>query len=78
MFHISCLHEFGSNNKKGIASIFDFLVFSPYYTVKDTLTIYFSFFVISIFVFFLPDILGHSLNYELANILVTPSHIVPE
>lgn len=25
-----------------------------------------------------PDLLGHSDNYNLANPLVTPSHIVPE
>ena len=25
-----------------------------------------------------PDLLGHSDNYNLANALVTPSHIVPE
>lgn len=78
MFHISCLHEFGSNNKKGIPSILDFIMFSPYYTLKDTLSVYFSFLVLSIIIFFLPDILSHSLNYEIANILVTPAHIVPE
>ena len=30
------------------------------------------------FLFFLPEALGHSDNYIMANPLVTPSHIVPE
>jgi len=35
-------------------------------------------FVFSLFVFFYPNVLGHSDNYIPANPLVTPAHIVPE
>jgi len=34
--------------------------------------------IISIFVFFYPNYLGHSDNYIPANPLVTPAHILPE
>jgi len=30
------------------------------------------------FIFVSPDMLGHPDNYQLANFLVTPAHIVPE
>lgn len=48
------------------------------FTLKDlfSLVILFLFFFYIIFV--LPDLLGHSDNYILANFLSTPSHIVPE
>ena len=78
ILHILCLHEFGSNNKTCIVSILDGVPFSPYYTIKDAITIFLGFFIISVLIFFIPDILGHVLNYDLANFLTTPPHIVPE
>jgi ubiquinol-cytochrome c reductase cytochrome b/c1 subunit len=34
--------------------------------------------VFAVFVFFAPNYMGHAINYEEANPLVTPAHIVPE
>jgi len=78
LIHISILHESGSTNPLGIPSIYENIPFTPYYTLKDGLSIL----VILIFILYInykyPDILGHTINYQIANFLVTPSHIVPE
>lgn len=76
--HITFLHEHGSNNPVGILSNADKSPFAPYYIVKDLYGTLLFFIFFSIFVFFLPNKLGHSDNYILANPLVTPAHIVPE
>lgn len=78
IMHISFLHEFGSSNRIGIPFFYDRVPFSPYYVLKDA----FSIIIFLIFFFFIisvsPDLLGHSLNFEIANFLITPTHIVPE
>jgi hypothetical protein len=55
----------------------DTLPFHPYYTMKDAFAIV-VFLMFFAFVFFAPNYLGHADNYEEANPLVTPAHIVPE
>jgi len=76
--HLALLHKDGSNNPLGINTNTDNIPFYPYFYVKDL----FSFFVLvlmfSFFVFFYPNVLGHSDNYIPANPLSTPAHIVPE
>ena len=80
ILHIWSLHLPGSNNPTGVdvKSEKDTLPFHPFYTAKDGwfaaafLTVY------CLFVFFLPDSLGHPDNYIPANPLSTPAHIVPE
>jgi quinol-cytochrome oxidoreductase complex cytochrome b subunit len=52
--------------------------FSPYYTTKDLLGMVGFIAFTSLFIFFAPNVLGHSDNYLPANPLVTPPHIVPE
>lgn len=76
--HILLLHEFGSNNPLGVDFYPDAAYLTPYYTVKDLLSIVFFFLFFSIFVYFVPNLLGHPDNYIPANPLVTPAHIVPE
>jgi len=78
IIHIAAVHQDGSNNPLGISSITDKISFFPYFVLKDLLgfipfLIFFSFFV-----FFYPNVLGHSDNYIEANPMVTPEHIVPE
>ena len=76
--HIIFLHEDGSNNPLGIRASVDQLPFTPYSTFKDLFTIIgFSIFF-GFFVYFMPNLLGHSDNYIPANPMVTPPHIVPE
>lgn len=76
--HLFFLHEFGSNNPLGFACPLDTTPFSPYYVLKDTFSIILILFFICLIIFLAPDLLGHTDNYERANFLVTPSHIVPE
>jgi len=76
--HIIALHDAGANNPLGVDSNIDKIPFHPYYTFKDVFG--FGMFAIffAYFVFFDPNLLGHSDNYIPANPLVTPPHIQPE
>jgi quinol-cytochrome oxidoreductase complex cytochrome b subunit len=80
ILHIWALHVPGNNNPLGIdvKSPQDTVPFHPYYTVKDSF--YLALFVMLFMwlTFFAPEFLGHPLNNEPANPLVTPPHIVPE
>ncbi len=78
--HIWALHVPGNNNPTGVSvkSKDDVVPFHPYYTVKDGFAIVVFLILLSWFVFFAPDALGHADNYVQANPLQTPNHIVPE
>ena len=76
--HIIALHTHGSNNPNGIGSSSDRYSMHPYFTFKDLVTIFFFFLVLSIIVFYYPNLLGHSDNYIPANPMQTPASIVPE
>ena len=78
--HIIALHKVGSNNPVGIdlALKKEKIPFHPYYTIKDFFGFGVFFIIFGIFVFFLPNSLGHPNNYIPADPLVTPEHIVPE
>jgi ubiquinol-cytochrome c reductase cytochrome b subunit len=76
--HVIALHEHGSNNPNGVASNGDRIAFHPYFIFKDLVTIFAFFLVLSIVVFFYPNLLGHSDNYIPADPMVTPASIVPE
>ncbi len=78
--HIWALHVPGNNNPTGVSvkSGQDTVPFHPYYTLKDGFAIVVFLLFFAFWVFFRPDYLGHAINYEPANPLVTPAHIVPE
>jgi len=76
--HLIALHTHGSNNPNGISSNGDRYAFHPYYIFKDLITIFLFFLVLSILVFYYPNLLGHSDNYIPANPMQTPASIVPE
>ena len=78
--HLVALHTHGSNNPLGIDSKGpqDSIPFHPYYTVKDMFGLMVFLIFFSIFVFYLPDVLGDPQNYIPANPLQTPPDIVPE
>lgn len=79
LIHISLLHLDGSNNPTGIDSpAVDKIDFTPYFYVKDLFGFFLFILFFGIFVFFFPNMLGHSDNYINANPMVTPPHIVPE
>lgn len=76
--HIVILHISGSNNPLGIRSVNDYIQFHPYFSVKDIFSVVIFIIFFSIFLFFYPNLLGHTDNYIPANAMVTPTHIVPE
>jgi quinol-cytochrome oxidoreductase complex cytochrome b subunit len=78
--HIWALHIQGSNNPLGIEpkGPQDTVPFHPYYTAKDAVGVALFIIFFSIFIFYLPNALGHPDNYIPADPLVTPPHIVPE
>jgi ubiquinol-cytochrome c reductase cytochrome b subunit len=79
LMHLISLHDkAGSGNPLGIGNYYDRVTFSPYYTFKDLITIYVFIFVLSLFVCFMPNVLGDSDNYIMANPMQTPAAIVPE
>ena len=77
---IWALHIPGSSNPTGVdvKDEKDTLPFHPFYTAKDGFGVGVALIIFSIFVFFMPHVLGHPDNYIEANPLVTPAHIVPE
>ncbi len=80
MLHLVALHQFGSNNPKGIdvKKKSDTVPFHPYYTIKDLYGLGIYLIIFLGFVFFAPNFFGEPDNYIPADPLVTPPHIVPE
>ncbi|BBK40767.1 cytochrome b [Allostella vacuolata] len=80
VLHIVALHQHGSNNPLGIErkGPQDSIPFHPYYTIKDLFGLGVFLIIMSAFVFFAPNFMGHPDNYIPANPMVTPAHIVPE
>jgi ubiquinol-cytochrome c reductase cytochrome b subunit len=77
--HFIALHESaGSGNPLGVSGNIDRLSFAPYFLFKDLITILIFIIVLSVFVFFMPNVLGDSDNYVMANPMQTPPAIVPE
>jgi ubiquinol-cytochrome c reductase cytochrome b subunit len=77
--HLIALHDSaGSGNPLGVSGNYDRLPFAPYFIFKDLITIFLFIVVLSIFVFFMPNVLGDSENYVMANPMQTPPAIVPE
>jgi ubiquinol-cytochrome c reductase cytochrome b subunit len=87
--HIVALHHVGSNNPDGIeikknkdeaGRPLDGIPFHPYYTVKDAAIIILFLILFAVVVFFAPEGGGYFLeapNFEPADPLKTPAHIVP-
>jgi ubiquinol-cytochrome c reductase cytochrome b subunit len=79
LMHLIAVHETaGASNPLGVPGYYDRVVFAPYFLFKDLITIFIFFFVLSLFVFFMPNVLGDSDNYIMANPMQTPAAIVPE
>jgi ubiquinol-cytochrome c reductase cytochrome b subunit len=83
VLHLWALHAAGQNNPVGILipkerRAQDMVPFHPYFTVKDGFAIILFLILFALFVFFMPNAMGHADNYIPANPLATPAHIVPE
>ena len=86
--HILALHEVGSNNPDGIeiknykdkdGIPIDGVAFHPYHTSKDLVAIIVFLMIFSAVMFFAPEMGGYFLehaNFEKANPMATPEHIV--
>nr|YP_010375695.1 apocytochrome b [Paraisaria gracilis]UDN38726.1 apocytochrome b [Paraisaria gracilis] len=79
LMHLIAVHDSaGASNPLGVPGYYDRIPFAPYYLFKDLITIFIFIFGLSIFVFFMPNVLGDSENYIWANPMQTPAAIVPE
>ena len=79
LMHLIALHDSsGSGNPLGVSGNYDRLPFAPYFIFKDLITIFIFIIALSVFVFFMPNVLGDSENYVMANPMQTPPAIVPE
>ena len=77
--HVAAVHVHGSNNPAGIdiKSKNDTVRFFPYMLMKDALATCVFGVLISVVIFFGPNLMAEVDNYIPADPLVTPAHIVP-
>jgi len=73
ILHLTMLHTDESS-----AEVDEYIEFYYYYFIKDVFVFFLLLLVFSYLVFFNPDILSHPDNYTMANLSVTPEHLVPE
>ena len=81
ILHVWALHVTGQNNPDGVEVKDirrDTVPFTPYATIKDLFAATVFFVIYAWFVFFIPNYLLDADNFNPANPLVTPAHIVPE
>jgi ubiquinol-cytochrome c reductase cytochrome b/c1 subunit len=80
VLHIWALHVAGQGNPTGVEvkSQSDTVPMTPYAIMKDLFALVVFTMLFAWFIFYAPDYLGHADNYNQANPLVTPPHIVPE
>lgn len=80
ILHIWALHVVGQNNPTGIEikAKSDSVPMYPYAVMKDAFALFVFIIMFAWFVLFMPDYLGHADNFNMADPLVTPPHIVPE
>lgn len=79
-FHIKAVHEKGSSEPLGLSddSAKKWVGLAPNFIVKDIAFILWAYFALYLYTAHSPDLLVHCINYEEANRIVTPKHIVPE
>jgi ubiquinol-cytochrome c reductase cytochrome b/c1 subunit len=81
VLHVWALHVVGQNNPDGVDVKDvkrDTVAFTPFATIKDMFAVCVFFVIYAWFIFFIPNYLLDADNYNPANPLVTPAHIVPE
>lgn len=78
-FHLMILHHFGSTQPEfGLIAESDKTAFFHLYFFKDAYLFLVAFVGLCYMVFLFPNYLNHSDNFNIANPMVTPAHIVPE
>jgi ubiquinol-cytochrome c reductase cytochrome b subunit len=76
--HLIFLHTTGSNSPIGLNPNSDKAPFHIYFVTKDVYGFILLGILLSILIFFAPNMLGDPENFINANPLVTPIHIMPE
>lgn len=76
--HLIILHITGSSNPIHSKINIYKINFHPYFTIKDLITIIFTFSIFILINLQLPFILGDPDNFKIANPIITPIHIKPE
>ncbi len=79
--HVWAVHVTGQNNPDGVEvqnAERDTVPFTPYATIKDLFAVAVWFILYAWLIFFIPNYLLDADNYNIANPLVTPAHVVPE
>jgi ubiquinol-cytochrome c reductase cytochrome b subunit len=76
--HLALLHKVGSNSPIGSDTGVDDVPFYPYYFSKDAFALSLYLLIFGLFVCYFPNTLNHPDNYEYANPIETPRHVVPE
>lgn len=76
--HLAILHLVGSTSPSVNDVELDHNKFTPYFAVKDLVTLTLFLLIYFSIVFYKPNLFGHPDNYIRADALVTPAHIVPE
>lgn len=78
LVHLVLLHSTGSNSPIGLNTNTDKVPFHTYFTTKDFFGFILLGIILSLFIFYVPNLLGDPENFINANPLVTPIHIMPE
>jgi ubiquinol-cytochrome c reductase cytochrome b subunit len=76
--HLIALHDIGGSNPLGINSNTALINFHPYFSLKDFFGFIIFISLLLFIVYYSPNTMGHTDNYIPGNLLITPSHIVPE
>ena len=79
--HVWALHVVGQNNPDGVEVQDverDTVAFTPYATIKDLFAVAVFLILYAWMIFYIPNYLLDADNYNIANPLVTPAHVVPE
>jgi len=76
--HLLILHVSGSSNKLRMYKNMDNISFYPYFYIKDVFFLLNCIFGGVLLIYFYPNLFMHVDNYDVANPLVTPAHLVPE
>jgi ubiquinol-cytochrome c reductase cytochrome b/c1 subunit len=79
--HVWALHVTGQNNPDGVEVKNvgrDTVAFTPYATIKDVFALSIWLILYAWLIFFIPNYLLDADNYNIANPLATPAHVVPE
>jgi ubiquinol-cytochrome c reductase cytochrome b subunit len=76
--HLVLLHVNGSNSPIGLNPNSDKVPFHVYFVTKDAYGFLLLGILLSLLIFYAPNVLGDPENFINANPLVTPVHIMPE